>query len=1170
EESLLPVAITYRDGAGRDVEARSACGSEAFGGADRWAVSGKARLDNKGEPVEAYAPFYAASFAYGDDTPVDGALPPPEVTRYDALGRPVLEITAAGFLRRQAYGAWTNIVWDENDTVLDSPFYKAFPADPKTPAEKREAAALAQSVRDYNTPTRTCIDPSGGTIRVLAANLGAITPDTLAPAVAGQPITAQELWDRLVADGYLAPAVEIEGAAFATARLEPYDRRFQQAFAAAYGAVAAPALDILKETGLTTHNVLDIQGNIVRLADPRLFYDVVTGAADAANFTFVLDMAGNTLRTVGADAGLGLALEDVFGNELLTIDGRGIVTATSYDRFARPLRVEATVPERGVGVTRLAELFVYGESHPDPAAHNLKGQPWKGFDDAGLETTDTYDLAGNALTRARQVRRDYRKPADWTAAAIAAVEAEAAFVTALEFDAEQSRILERTPDGSVTRYAFDLAGQIARVVVEAQGEVAARTIVDSADYSAFGARLRITDGNGVVTEIRYARDTQRLATVTSTGPADEVLQDVAYTYDPVGNVTEKVDRSWETVFCNNQQVEPSATYGYDPLYRLCRATGRQQAGASATGAPGTMLFCPASPADQAQLETYVEDFSYDDGGNMVRLHHEAALGSWTTSTPVDTLSNRLAGVPYDLAGNQLALDATLLGWGFQGWLAAAILVARESGDDDSEHYLYDGAGERVARVTRRLKQAASEQSPALFEVSETLFLGDYERTRIFQESGEGDPMPLSTSEALTIPDADGHFCVIERDTVQARSRSAAGAGQWQGRFLLANQVSSVTQEIDDAGARIVYREYCPYGAIAFVAAKGAGDAAASKFRFAGKRCDDATGLYYFGMRYYPLWLARWLSPDPTGTTDGPNLYAYVEGNPVSFEDPTGLGKQSKYITVHGRTVLKPQPHSTLHTRSEALGKTIAQEIVASPTDETARLQQLETEIGLEQASAGLPVHNVSKVDDAIIEGMKGHKDAFAAAYRAALPGMDEQISTATMFNIAKGAGKVVMTASQLEQFKITFRIASRLRLQTGDSGYSTSKGLAQHPTASGKQTFGPIGKNHSYWDRMRREDVVDAGETTAQAGVDRMLAMISEAGRHSLSYGVAPARAHRVIPIGTIGKKRLRRQMRRREGIKRIVLRLGGVDPATHPTQSRHRRWKVDRQRSVSPSRSGY
>ena len=1169
QESPLPVSVTYSDGSGRDVESRADCGPESAGGPHRWAVSGRVRLNNKGEPVESYLPYYAGSAFYGDDVPIDGALPPPDSMHYDALGRLVLEVTSKGFLRRQAYAAWMQTAWDENDTVLDSPFYKAFPINPKTPEQKREAVALAQAKRAYNTPARTCLDPSGATIRQLAANLGAVTPETLAPAVIGQEITPQQLWDRLVADNFLEPAVEVPGAAWATARLQPYVVRFQQAFAAQYGTLAAPTLDILKETGLTTHNVLNAQGEVTRMADPRLFYGAVTGGVDAANFDFLLDMAGNPLRTLSADAGPRKTLTDIFDNEIWGVDGRGIETVTRYDRFARPVQVDTIEPEGESHVARRAELFVYGELHPDPASRNLNGQLWQGFDDAGLETTDLYDLAGNALSPTRRIRRDYARPADWTEAAIAAIEEEPALVTALEYDSEQARILERTPDGSVTRYAYDLAGEIAHVIVEAQGEAAPRTIVDSARYSAFGARQRIVYGNGVVTENRYEPDTQRLAGVTSTNAGGELLQDVAYTYDPVGNVTDKFDQSWATVFCYNQEVDPASTYDYDPLYRLLRATGRQQAGASARrgpGAPAVMPFCPADPADREALENYVERFDYDDGGNMVRLQHSAPLGSWTTELPVDTLSNRLAGVGYDLAGNQLALDAAELRWDYRGRLASATLVARESGDDDSEHYLYDAEDVRVARVTRRLKQPATDDEPALYEVCETLFLGDYERTRTFQESGDSGEAAFTASEAITVPDDDGHFCVLERDTSEARTRRAASEGSWQGRFLLADQVASVTQELDDAGARITYREYCPYGATAFVAADSDADAAASKFRFAGKRRDDATGLYYFGMRYYPPWLARWISPDPAGTVDGPNLYAYVEGNPVSFTDPAGLGKHNR-VQMHGRWVTKPSTHATMHTESEALGKQIAQEIVASTVDHTARLSTMDAEISALQKESGLPIHDITKVDRAMSAGMKGDKDEFARLYRDALPGMDEQISTATMYNIAKGAGKVTMNDAQWKQFAYTFRIASRLRLETKYSGYSTSKGLVQHPTSKGTELFGPTGKGHTYWDRARREDVVEFGRSTTSKGVDRMLDMIFEAGRHSLSYGVAPSRAKGIKSYGGVGKKERRRQMRRREGVKRILLRVRDIDISTYPTQSRHARWRPRRSRALSPGR---
>ncbi len=49
----------------------------------------------------------------------------------------------------------------------------------------------------------------------------------------------------------------------------------------------------------------------------------------------------------------------------------------------------------------------------------------------------------------------------------------------------------------------------------------------------------------------------------------------------------------------------------------------------------------------------------------------------------------------------------------------------------------------------------------------------------------------------------------------------------------------------------------------------------------------SAGLYYYRARYYDPEIGRFLSEDPLGFGAGINFYAYVENNPVNFNDPSG-------------------------------------------------------------------------------------------------------------------------------------------------------------------------------------------------------------------------------------------------------------------------------------------
>ncbi len=62
----------------------------------------------------------------------------------------------------------------------------------------------------------------------------------------------------------------------------------------------------------------------------------------------------------------------------------------------------------------------------------------------------------------------------------------------------------------------------------------------------------------------------------------------------------------------------------------------------------------------------------------------------------------------------------------------------------------------------------------------------------------------------------------------------------------------------------------------------------SPWRFASKRVDVETGLVYFGKRYYHPHLGKWITKDPAGFEDGPNLHAYLHNSPLNDFDLYGL------------------------------------------------------------------------------------------------------------------------------------------------------------------------------------------------------------------------------------------------------------------------------------------
>jgi RHS repeat-associated protein len=124
---------------------------------------------------------------------------------------------------------------------------------------------------------------------------------------------------------------------------------------------------------------------------------------------------------------------------------------------------------------------------------------------------------------------------------------------------------------------------------------------------------------------------------------------------------------------------------------------------------------------------------------------------------------------------------------------------------------------------------------------------------------------------------------LNLDEMLARVTTLNGNTTTQTRTYLTDALGSVMAQTQDNQSTLAGYSYSPYGHT-----QSTGNTEGDSVQYTARE-HDANGLYYYRARYYDPVLKRFISEDPIGLQGGSlSFYAYVNGDPVSWTDPTGL------------------------------------------------------------------------------------------------------------------------------------------------------------------------------------------------------------------------------------------------------------------------------------------
>lgn len=583
--------------------------------------------------------------------------------------------------------------------------------------------------------------------------------------------------------------------------------------------------------------------------------------------------------------------------QTLSTDPLGRQTTITYDTLERPITIKQT--------DLFGVLLSHQDLHYDAQANLtrlLDHVIVEGQETKCLETTFTYQETSQltSLTLAKGLPEQHITHATYNCYG------------------QKEKVIK--PDGIQLDYTYDALGRVASYT-SSEGTVAYHYL-----YDARHQPLQVKDGIQNTThsfkyDLKGRLITEALANGVEISYEYDLLDRVTALILPADNrITYQYDAAHLRQVSRFKQQEQLYTHCYD-LFDLAglnlQATTLHQQTCTAT-----YDRCKR-PLAMKNSDYKQEQVLYDSVGRLCQYHMQDPVGSLQITYSYDDNDHLISEEGHlkqtyscDSLHNRLKKNQnTCLSNGLHQLISDGIYT-----------YTYDRAGnlttKKKGNEITSYRYDAQDRLIAVKNERETHYVYDAFHRRITKQEGEHTLRYLYVGQnEIGSLDETGHIQELRI------------LGQGQGAEMGANIAIELQEQVfipshdfrgniislaNRSGQVVESYRYTAFGETTIYNAQGEKtdfSTLRNPWRFASKRYDEESGFIYFGRRYYDANQGRWITADPAGLGDGPNLYAYLHHHPTKGFDLYGLqeegAQQEPYYPLqnveHDKTSHSPSP-----------------------------------------------------------------------------------------------------------------------------------------------------------------------------------------------------------------------------------------------------------------------